>query len=62
MKPTCGPLPCVTTTFQPPSSMPQMSSAMRAHHLVLVGDRLVLAVADQRVAADREHREAGLLH
>src|SRR2546422_11587893 len=27
MKPTCGPLPCVSTTFQPLSIMPATSSA-----------------------------------
>src|SRR6185436_2243188 len=27
MKPTCGPLPCVTTTFHPDSIMPAMSAA-----------------------------------
>ena len=58
MKPTCGPLPCVTTTFQPASIMSAMSLGELAHLVVLVEDRLVLAIADQRVAADRDDGES----
>ena len=57
MKPTCGPLPCVSTTFQPAPIMVDHVRGGRAHGVVLVGERHVLVVADQRVAADGDHRE-----
>ena len=58
MKPICGPLPCVTTTFQPLSIMSAMWCAVSAAACVLVGDGLVVLVADQRVAANRHDRKS----
>ncbi len=37
MKPICGPLPCVSTMFQPPSTMSAMERAVSAAALYWSG-------------------------
>ena len=53
MKPTCGPLPCVTITRQPAATSTPIWRA-NAAVLELLGDRAPLALANQRVPADRD--------
>ena len=60
MKPTCGPLPWPITTFQPSwiiAAMCQQVSPAAMYWSRTVWCSLVL---DQRVAADRHDRGAGL--
>ena len=52
MKPTCGPLPCVSTTFQPAAIMSTTCAAVAHTASYWSCERRVLRVADQRVAAD----------
>ena len=56
MNPTCGPLPCDTTTL--PALLDHVGDVAArcvADGLVLVRDRVMLAVQDQRIAAEGDH-------
>ena len=59
MNPTCGPLPWVSTTRQP--SLTSAATCLRglAGVLELLGDGAALALQNQGVAADGDHRRPG---